>query len=146
MVFKSPFPLSVPNNDLLTYLFTSTIFQPDQKVWIEANHPTNFFTPTTAKDYTHRIGHGLQSLGVSRPRSTKRDIVLLVSENSIMTPVTMFGIINAGGVVCTASPLASGMEIARQIGSCGPKVVICARGCVGNVKEGVGKSGMRGLK
>jgi len=146
MVFKSPFPLSVPNNDLLTYLFTSTIFQPDQKVWIEANHPTNFFTPTTAKDYSHRIGHGLQSLGVSRPRGPKRDIVLLVSENSIMTPVTMFGIINAGGVVCTASPLASGMEIARQIGSCEPRLVISSPACLGNVKEGVERSGMRGLK
>lgn len=146
MVFKSPYPLSVPNVDLLTYLFTSTIFAPDEKVWIEANHPSNYFTPTTAKEYTQRIGHGLQSLGVARPTSAKRDIVLLVSENSIMTPVTMFGIINAGGVVCTASPLASGMEIARQIGSCEPTLVISSPGCLKNVKEGVERSGMKGLK
>ena len=72
--------------------------------------------------------------------------MLLVSENSIMTPVTMFGIINAGGVVCTASPLASGMEIARQIGSCEPTLVISSPGCLKNVKEGVERSGMKGLK
>ena len=63
-----------------------------------------------------------------------------------MTPVTMFGIINAGGVVCTASPLASGMEIARQIGSCHPKLVISSPACLKNVKEGVERSGMKELK
>jgi 4-coumarate--CoA ligase len=146
MVFKSPYPLSVPNVDLLTYLFTSTLFAPDEKVWIEANHLSNYLTPTTAKEYTQRIGHGLQSLGVTRPTSAKRDIVLLVSENSIMTPVTMFGIINAGGVVCTASPLASGIEIARQIGSSEPTLVISSPGCLKNVKHGVERSGMKRLK
>ena len=62
-----------------------------------------------------------------------------------MTPVTMFGIINSGGVVCTASPIASSFEIARQIGSCEPKLVICSPGILKTAKDGVGMSKLKGL-
>jgi len=139
MVFKSPYPLSVPNIDYLTYLFTSTVFKPYDKVWIEATTPSNYITQSRALELTQRIGAGLQSLGISRPRSVsdERHIVLLCSENQVMTSVTMFGIINAGGVVCTCPPQASSLEIARQIGSCRPKVVICSPGILKTALEGV---------
>jgi 4-coumarate--CoA ligase len=139
MVFKSPYPLTLPNIDYLNYLFSSTIFKSHDKVWIEATTPSNSITQARALELTQRIGAGLQSLGVNRPQSTteERHIILLCSENQVMTPVTMFGIINAGGVVCTCPPQASSMEIARQIASCRPKVVICSPGILETAREGV---------
>ena len=147
MVFKSPYPLTVPNVDYLTYIFSSTVFNPDEKVWIEANTPTNYITQSRALELTQRIGAGLQSIGISRPKteSSDRCVVLLISENQIMTPVTMYGIINAGGVVCTAPTQASSFEIARQIKGCEPKLVICSASVLDTVVAGVEQSVLRKL-
>jgi 4-coumarate--CoA ligase len=147
MVFKSPYSLQVPNTDLLTYLFTSPIFTPNEKVWIDALNPSNYITQARAKELTQRIGAGLQSLDITRPTSSssERDVILLISENQIMTPVTMFGIINAGGIVCTAATAASSYEIARQIGSCLPKLIIVSQAILQTAKEGVEKSVLKGL-
>jgi acyl-coenzyme A synthetase/AMP-(fatty) acid ligase len=147
MVFKSPYSLSLPNIDYLNYIFTSTVFKPNDKVWVEATTPSNYITQSRALELTQRIGAGLQSLGISRPRSVtdERDITLLCSENQVMTPVTMFGIINSGGVVCTCPPQASSMEIARQIGSCRPKVVICSPSILKTAKEAVKGSVLKDL-
>jgi acyl-coenzyme A synthetase/AMP-(fatty) acid ligase len=147
VVFKSPYSLSLPNIDYLNYIFTSTVFKPNDKVWVEATTPSNYITQSRALELTQRIGAGLQSLGISRPRSVtdERDITLLCSENQVMTPVTMFGIINSGGVVCTCPPQASSMEIARQIGSCRPKVVICSPSILKTAKEAVKGSVLKDL-
>ena len=148
MVFKSPYSLTVPNVDYLSYIFSSTVFQPDEKVWIEANDPENFITRSRALELTQRIGVGLQDVGISRPKSEdeERCIVLLISENQIMVPVTMYAIINAGGVVCTAPTQASSFEIARQIKSCLPKLVICSPSVLENVVKGVKESVLPDLK
>jgi acyl-coenzyme A synthetase/AMP-(fatty) acid ligase len=143
MVFKSPYSLTVPNVDLLTYLFTATIYQPSDKVWLDGHNPQNYITQGRAKELAQRIGHGLQTTaGITRPTPTmeERDVVFLISENQIMTPVTMFGIINAGAVVSTAAPTATAFEIARQIESCRPKLVICSPAILERAREGVGKS------
>ncbi len=147
MVFKSPYSLTLPNIDYLNYLFSATVFKPTDKVWIEATTPLNYITQARALELTQRIGAGLQSLGVSRPWSVRneRDIVLLCSENQVMTPVTMFGIINSGGVVCTCPPQATSMEIARQIESCRPKVVICSPAILEVAQEGVKGSILKDL-
>jgi len=148
MIFKSPYSLTVPNVDYLTYLFTSGVFRPDDKIWIEADEPTNFITRARAEELAKRIGAGLQSQGISRPQNESADrcIVLLVSENQIMTPVTMYGIVNAGGVVCTAPVQASSFEIARQIKSCAPKLVICSPSVVETVVQGIKESVLPELK
>jgi acyl-CoA synthetase (AMP-forming)/AMP-acid ligase II len=91
---------------------------------------------------TQRIGAGLRSLGLQRPLSEteERNIVMLISENQIMTPVTMFGIINSGSIVCTAPPQASSFEISKQIASCRPKLLICSPAILNTAKEGVSNS------
>jgi 4-coumarate--CoA ligase len=149
MVIKSQYPLTVPNVDYLSYIFSSTVFAPSDKVWIEADQPTNYITYARAKELTHRIGHGLQSVcGISRPRneSAERDVVLLISENQIMTPVTIYGIVNAGGVVSSCPAQASSLEIAKQIASSRPKLVICSPAVVEVVVKGVEMSVLRGCK
>ena len=57
----------------------------------------------------------------------------------------MYGIINAGGVVCTAPTQASSFEIARQIKSCEPKLVICSALVLDTVVAGVERSVLREL-
>jgi 4-coumarate--CoA ligase len=147
MVFKSPYPLTVPDVDYLTYLFTSTIFSPNEKVWIEANDPSNFITQSRALELTQRIGAGLQSIGITRPVSgtAEQDIVLFISENQIMTPVTMFGIINSGAIVSTIPPQASSFEIAKQITSTEAKLLICSPSILKTAQEGVAKSTLSGM-
>ena len=147
MVFKSEHSLSVPDVDFLTYIFTSTVFSPDDKVWLDGKNPSNFITQARAKELTERIGAGLQSVGIRRPPSndSERDVVLLISENQLMTPVTMFGIINAGGIVCTSSPFASNLEIAKQIATCEPILLICSPNILPTAKDGVSKSILKNL-
>jgi 4-coumarate--CoA ligase len=142
MIIKSPYSLTVPNVDYLTYIFTSTVFRPEDKVWIQADDPENFITRARAKELAHRIGAGLQSVGIVRPKSEdeERCVVMLISENQIMMPVTMYGIINAGGIVCCAPTQASSFEIGRQINSCAPKLIICSPGVMENVVQGVKES------
>jgi 4-coumarate--CoA ligase len=147
MVFKSPYPLTVPDVDYLTYLFSSTVFSPNEKVWIEANSPTNFITQSRAIELTQRIGAGLHSLGIRRPstETAEQDIILLISENQVMTPVTMFGIINAGAIVSTIPPQASSFEIAKQIASTKAKLLICSPSILNTAREGVTKSVLSGM-
>ena len=146
-VFKSPYPLTVPNVDLLTYVFSATVFAPDDKVWIEANDPSNYITQSRAVELTQRIGAGLRNLGLERPKSEseERNVVLLISENQIMTPVTMFGIINSGAIMSTVPPQASSFEIAKQIASCQPKLLICSPAILETAKEGVIRSVLKEL-
>jgi 4-coumarate--CoA ligase len=69
----------------------------------------------------------------------------LIGENQIMTPVTIYGIINAGGVISTIPPQASSFEIAKQIASCSPKLLICSPPILETAKEGVAKSVLKQL-
>jgi 4-coumarate--CoA ligase len=147
MIIKSPYPLKVPNVDLLTYVFSATVFAPDDKVWIEANDPSNYITQSRAVELTQRIGAGLRNLGLERPKSEseERNVVLLISENQIMTPVTMFGIINSGAIMSTVPPQASSFEIAKQIAGCQPKLLICSPAILETAKEGVTRSVLKEL-
>ncbi len=73
---------------------------------LRSNHLNN------SKELTQQPGAGLQSIRITSPTATsQRNIVLLNSENQILTPVAMFGITMSGSGGCPASPFASTFKI-----------------------------------
>ena len=98
MVVKSPYHLSIPSTDILTYLFNSGS-PSDEPVWIDAVEPSKFLTPCTLLQWVKRLAVGLDTLGLK-----PGDVVLIFSPNHIFVPVAYLGIVGSGRVFSGANP------------------------------------------
>lgn len=121
MIFISPFHVDIPNQDILTFLFSSDRFQDHDPVWIEASSPDIFITKGKARKLTQQIGSSLRERGIGRD-----DVVIHFVENQVMIAPTAFGILCAEAICATCAPTATAFELARQINLSNPKIMICS--------------------
>ncbi|KAJ9608406.1 hypothetical protein H2200_007394 [Cladophialophora chaetospira] len=125
MIFNSEYHVDIPDVDLLTFLFSRTPFKDNDPIWINPANPENHVTLGKARDLTQRIGQGYRDLGVGANGASK-DIVVTYLENQVMVAPNNLGVLCAGGVHATCSVTATAFELARQIRSSSPKILICS--------------------
>ena len=145
MIFSSEYSIDIPNEDILTFLFSRTRFKEDDPVWIDAANPSLFVTLTRARDLTFRIGRGLRDLGIGA-RNGAKDIVLSFVENQVMVAPTLFGILCAGGIHATCPMTATAFELARQVRLSSPKILICSLQTKKVAEEAIKQSGIGALQ
>jgi 4-coumarate--CoA ligase len=131
MIFESPYQVDIPEIDILSFLFSSKLFDDKTKIWLDAADPSNYLTKPMAISYSMRIAWALRGLGIDQEDKIEahagaREIVIVFVENQIMIPPTLFGIICAGGINATCAPTATAFELSRQIQGSSPKLVICS--------------------
>ena len=139
-IFRSPYHIQIPDQDILTFIFSSTKFHDDDQIWIDPIHPDLFVTLSMARDLTQRIGWALRNLGIGREAPGK-DIVLSFIENQVLVAPTVFGVLCAEGVHATCSPAATEFELARQISLSKPKLLICSSQTKSVAKQAIKRSG-----
>lgn len=101
MVIRSPYPdLSIPEQDILTYLFDSEDALPETPLWINAARPGSYLSLRTALQWIKRLAIGLDKLGVRRG-----DVLMMVSPNHIFVPVAYLGAVGSARVFSGANPL-----------------------------------------
>lgn len=125
MIFISPYKIDVPTQDVLSYLFSQDAFAANEQVWCSAVDPSVSVTRAQAKLLTERIGSGLRKLGLGRDGPGK-DIMITILENQVMIAPLFFGTLCAGGIFATCPPTATEFELARQINSSVPRLLVCS--------------------
>lgn len=140
MILTSPYHVDIPNEDILTFLFSRTKCNPQDTIWLDGENPSSRISLAVAKRITCAVGQGLRNLGIGVAGDGK-DIVLTIVENQIMVAPTVFGVLCAGGIHSTCSPMATAFELRRQLSMTKPKVVICSAQTKATVEEALGESG-----
>lgn len=100
MIFTSPFPsLEIPQSNILSYLFPSTVPVPDEPLWHDAKDDKHNLSARQALQWVKRLSLGLERLGVKRG-----EVVMIYTPNHIFVPVAYLGIVGAGYVFSGANP------------------------------------------
>lgn len=145
MIFTSQYHVDIPNEDILTFLFTRTPFKDDDPIWIDGLDPSLYVTLSKAKDLTLRIGHGLRALGIGESNG-REDIVLSFVENQAMVAPTLLGVLCAGGIHATCPKTATTFELARQIKSSRPKMLVCSEQTRLVAEKAIAQSIVQGIR
>ncbi|GLJ42764.1 hypothetical protein SUGI_0886770 [Cryptomeria japonica] len=117
---RDPVPLPLPNQhlDLTTYVFSH-----------KHNTETAFIDAESGAQLSYRaLRHNIRALatGLQRLGIRKRDVVLVISPNTIHVPCIYLAIVSIGAIVTTANPLNTEAEIRRQVADSNPVLAFAA--------------------
>ncbi|KAJ7770220.1 hypothetical protein DFH07DRAFT_1004431 [Mycena maculata] len=117
MIYSGPTVAPIPELDLLSFLFDSSLTLAEETTVIhaEASNPPNAITKALARRLTRRIAHTLRTRFDIGENGNGKDIVVVMSVGQIMLPILFYGILAAGGVASLASPSFKEDELARQM-------------------------------
>jgi long-chain acyl-CoA synthetase len=112
-------PLSLhpyPKQPLYAFLEQSARDFPDRPAVIFQNHPLTY---NQLNDLCDRLAAGLADMGIK-----KGDRVAIFMPNSPQFPIAFFGILKAGGVVTTISPLDAPAQIEHKLSYAGAETIL----------------------
>jgi long-chain acyl-CoA synthetase len=112
-------PLSLhpyPEHPLYAFLEQSARYFPDRPAVIFQNQPLTY---TQLNDLCDRLAAALANLGIK-----KGDRVAIFMPNSPQFPIAFFGILKAGGVVTTISPLDAPAQIEHKLSYAGAETIL----------------------
>ncbi|KAH9296744.1 hypothetical protein KI387_028426 [Taxus chinensis] len=116
---KEPIPLPPPHQhlNLTTYVFSHHSHHNNADVaFIDA--PTGaYLTYAALRHNVNALASGLHRLGIR-----KRDVVLVISPNSIHIPCIYLAILSIGAILTTANPLNTDAEIRKQVKDSNPVI------------------------
>ena len=100
MVIRCPYPdISIPQVDLLTYIFGSGKSLPKEPVWINAADPRKHLSLHSGLQWIKRLAVGLDRLGVKQG-----EVVMIVTPNHIFVPIAYLGTVGSGRIFSGANP------------------------------------------
>ncbi|KAI5285950.1 hypothetical protein KEM54_000178 [Ascosphaera aggregata] len=109
--FKPQSYLPVPTQDICSWLFDRTAFNPDKPVYIDANEPTIFVTWNQALKMVRQLIAGLRAAGFK-----KGDCLNLHSFNDVNYSIIVLATIGAGGIVTGSNPASTEEELKHHLG------------------------------
>jgi len=112
-------PLSLhpyPEHPLYAFLEQSARDFPDRPAVIFHNHPLTY---SQLNELCDRLAAGLADMGIK-----KGDRVAIFMPNSPQFPIAFFGILKAGGVVTTISPLDAPAQIEHKLSYAGAETIL----------------------
>ncbi|KAF5591936.1 4-coumarate ligase [Fusarium pseudoanthophilum] len=118
-MFSSRYEIKLPNVDVLTYLFRSSVTRNDGFVFLDAENPIDGIYKEQLEERVKRLAGGLRKIiGLQ-----ENDVVLAFTENSIWYPVIVLASICAGGIFTGANPVYTSMELTRHLRISGAKCI-----------------------
>lgn len=92
MPFKSVHPyLSIPQTNLVEYLFPPGVEPSTEPLWIDSQDPSNFLSETQVLEWSKSLSRGLGNAGIHQ-----NEVVMLFTPNHIFVPVAYLGIVGGG--------------------------------------------------
>ncbi|KFZ19842.1 hypothetical protein V501_00459 [Pseudogymnoascus sp. VKM F-4519 (FW-2642)] len=120
MIIKSSYVATIPETDVLSFLFDDLGSKPDTPLFIDSLYPTKRVTSNEAKTLTRKFGKGLQKIaGIN-----VGDVVMVCAGNSIFFPIAFLGTLCAGGIFTGVNPASTVGEIAYQMRLSEAKIII----------------------
>jgi 4-coumarate--CoA ligase len=100
MPFKSLHPdLSIPETDVLTYLFPPLETPSKDPLWIDSKDPSISLSPAELFLWVRRL-----ALGLERTGAKKGEVIMIYTPNHIYVPVAYLAILSAGYAFSAANP------------------------------------------
>lgn len=116
----SPFPpLSIPQVDLLTYLFPPGETVSTKPLWIDSKDTSVSLSLSQSLRWVKRLAFGLERMGLK-----KGDVVMIYTPNHIFIPVAYLGVVSAGYAFSGANPVYTLSEIVHQIKNTEAKIIL----------------------
>jgi len=101
MPFKSLFPdVTIPDVDLLSYLFPSDAQVSSEPIWIDASDPSKHLSPRELLLWAKRFASSIQSLGM-----VVGDVCMILTPNHIFVPVAFLGCVAGGFIFSGSNPI-----------------------------------------
>lgn len=145
MIFTPKYNISIPDVDVLSFLFSQTPFKDKDPIWIDPYDLSNTITLAEARNLTHRIGHTLRFYQIGA-NDDSNNIVLTFTQNQIMVAPCLLGVLCAGGIHSTCPATATAFELARQLKLTQPKVLICSAQTRTIAEQAISESGLKDIK
>ncbi|KAK4942855.1 hypothetical protein LTR10_017431 [Elasticomyces elasticus] len=140
MPYESRWPLSPPYISLPSLLFgtPNAKLSDTQKILLDWTRPeTHYFTLHSLREWSKRFAAGLTAAGLQ-----KGDRLMLISGNSLWTPVVVLGTLMVGGIYNSANPAGTARELAYQLKDSEPRFVFAAANCLGPAREAIKSAGL----
>lgn len=100
MPYSSPFAdVSIPETDLLSYLFPANQAPSRKQLWYDAAEPSQSLSPKQLLVWVKRVASGLERRGLGTG-----DVVLICTPNSLMVPAAYLGILGASCIFSAVNP------------------------------------------
>ncbi|PVH70742.1 acetyl-CoA synthetase-like protein [Cadophora sp. DSE1049] len=132
-IYRSPYPDVVPfQGDLTSFIFSNPNNTPANKPSYIDLSTGAFRTCSDVKQRTRSLAHGLRELDIK-----EKDIVALISPNSIDYAITCFAIIGCGATVAPASASTAAGELAGQLKTSGARYLIAHSSLLRVVEQAV---------
>src|SRR5438045_2938624 len=100
MPFQSPFQISIPQCNLLKYLFPPDEALADTPNWIDSQDDGLSLSIRQMYQWSKRLAIGLDRLGVK-----PGEVVLVYSPNHIFMPAAYFGIVGSKRIFSGSNPV-----------------------------------------
>jgi long-subunit acyl-CoA synthetase (AMP-forming) len=98
---SSKYQISIPAENVVSYVLPPNAEPSDEPIWIDAAEPERkHISPRQALLWCKRLAHGLQSHYGLR----QGDVVLVLSQNHIFVPVAYLGVAGAGMIFSGCNP------------------------------------------
>ncbi|KAL4808014.1 hypothetical protein BDV18DRAFT_158134 [Aspergillus unguis] len=137
-MIKSTFPsISLPQCNILSYLYPPSQTVSDKPIWIDADNPANSLSPRQMLSWVRRLGYGLDRLNVQ-----KGEVVLIYTPNHIFVPVAYQGIVGSGRIFSGANPIYTQFEIDHQLKDTGTRLILVHPSLVKTAVAAAGKVGI----
>lgn len=137
MVYKSPYTLNIPEENILSYLFPQGSEPSEKPIWIDAKDPSNSLSLRQALVWINRIGALLETLQIA-----KGEAVMIFTPNNIFVPVAYLGIVGAERVFSGANPIYTVAEIEYQIRNTATRLILAHPSLVETAVEAGRRAGL----
>ncbi|OBT83337.1 hypothetical protein VE02_08541 [Pseudogymnoascus sp. 03VT05] len=138
MPFKSLHPdLSIPETDVLTYLFPPLETPSKDPLWIDSKDPSISLSPAELLLWVRRLALGLEQTGAK-----KGEVIMIYTPNHIYVPVAYLAILSAGYAFSAANPAYTLREMIHQIKNTEAKVILAHPDMVETALAAALKSGV----
>ncbi|OBT58433.1 hypothetical protein VE04_01314 [Pseudogymnoascus sp. 24MN13] len=138
MPFKSLHPdLSIPETDVLTYLFPPLETPSKDPLWIDSKDPSISLSPAELFLWVRRL-----ALGLERTGAKKGEVIMIYTPNHIYVPVAYLAILSAGYAFSAANPAYTLREMIHQIKNTEAKVILAHPDMMETALAAASKSGV----
>ncbi|KIW26987.1 uncharacterized protein PV07_06769 [Cladophialophora immunda] len=137
MPFLAHKKLTVPTQDLLSWIFDKADYDPDKPIYIDTSNPSRTLSLNQGLGMVRKLGAGFRAAGLK-----KGECVCVHSFNDIYYSVLFLGILAAGGIFVGTNPSYTPFELKHHLKTSGAKYVVAEPELLDAIKTVSGDCGI----
>ncbi|KAL4736081.1 hypothetical protein BDV11DRAFT_211572 [Aspergillus similis] len=130
MIFEPELRVSIPDTDILTYIFANPSYDANRPVYIDVSNPSRSISLAQARTMIRQLIAGLRAWGAK-----EGDCVAIHSFNDIYYSMLVLAIIGLGGIFTGTNPSYTTHELAHHFRTAEVRFVLSEPEILGSVLE-----------